>query len=164
MSNFAASRMSDDNWATPRDLYDALDAEFHFTDDPCPLDPDITIDGLTREWGDVCFMNPPYPRPAPWVQRAYEESKRGKTVVALLRGDTSTRWFHEWVLGKAELRFVKGRLHFNGRKAAPFASIIAIYRPDIKCLGCELVWWGSPEDHGECEICGKVADRIEAKE
>ena len=24
-----------DDWATPQDLFDALDAEFHFTLDPC---------------------------------------------------------------------------------------------------------------------------------
>jgi phage N-6-adenine-methyltransferase len=128
MSNFIASRMSDDNWATPQALYDALNAEFHFTDDPCPLDPNVTVDGLMREWGQVCFMNPPYSKPGPWVQRAYEESKRGKVIVGLLRGDTSTRWFHEWVLGKAELRFIKGRLKFNNSKPAPFASIIAVWR------------------------------------
>lgn len=127
MTNFIISRMSDDNWATPKALYDALDAEFHFTDDPCPLDPTVSVDGLNREWGKVCFMNPPYSKPEPWVRRAYEESKQGKVVVALLRGDTSTQWFHNWVLDKADLRFVKGRLKFNARNAAPFASIIAIY-------------------------------------
>ena len=25
------------HWSTPKDLYDSLDAEFHFNDDPCPL-------------------------------------------------------------------------------------------------------------------------------
>jgi site-specific DNA-methyltransferase (adenine-specific) len=127
MSNFALSRMSDDNWATPKELYAVLDAEFHFDDDPCPLDPNVTVDGLAREWGQVCFMNPPYSDPTPWVRRAYEESLKGKIVVGLLRGDTSTRWFHDWVLGKAELRFIKGRLRFNESKPAPFASIIAVW-------------------------------------
>ena len=132
MSDFSLSRMSDDNWATPKELYNVLDAEFHFTDDPCPLDPNISVDGLMREWGTVCFMNPPYSKPEPWVRRAYQESKRGKIVVALLRGDTSTRWFHDWVLGKAQLRFIKGRLRFNDQKPAPFPSIIAVYMPRSK--------------------------------
>jgi len=71
-------------------------------------------------------MNPPYSDPEPWVKRAYKQSLKGKVVVGLLRGDTSTRWFHEWVLGKAQLRFIKGRVCFNG-SPAPFASIIAIW-------------------------------------
>lgn len=125
MSDFTKSRISkSDDWSTPKWLYDKLDIEFHFNDDPCPLKGN---GGLEREWGTSTFMNPPYSKPTPWVKKAYEESLKGKIVVGLLRGDTSTRWFHDWVLGKAELRFVKGRLKFDGKKPAPFPSIIAIW-------------------------------------
>lgn len=128
MSDFTLSRISGtDSWATPKAVYDALDAEFHFDDDPCPIGGE---GGLDRPWGHSVFMNPPYSKPTPWVQKAYEESLRGNTVVGLLRGDTSTRWFHQWVIGKAsEIRFVKGRIRFNNSGPAPFASIIAIWRP-----------------------------------
>jgi phage N-6-adenine-methyltransferase len=127
MSDFTKSHISkSDDWRTPKEVYDALDAEFHFNDDPCPIQGN---GGLDREWGTSTFLNPPYSKPTPWVKKAYEESLKGKAVIGLLRGDTSTRWFHDWVLGKAELRFVKGRIHFNGLKPAPFASIIAIWRP-----------------------------------
>jgi len=127
MSDFTLSKKSDDNWATPKDLYKKLDEEFHFTDDPCPVNGK---GGLEREWGERTFMNPPYSNPTPWVKKAYEESRKGKIIVGLLRGDTSTRWFHDWVLGRAELRFIKGRLRFGDRnKPAPFASIIAIWKP-----------------------------------
>ena len=124
--------MSDD-WATPKEVYAELDKEFHFDDDPCPLHFGGSVfgNGLSREWGKVVFLNPPYSKPAPWVKRAYEESQRGKTVVSLLKGDTSTSWFHDYVLGKAEIRFIRGRLHFVGTVSdrAPFNSIIAIWRP-----------------------------------
>lgn len=132
MSDFTKSRISGhDNWATPREVYAALDAEFHFNDDPCPLyGSDNGGEGLLREWGTSVFMNPPYSNPTPWCEKAVMESRRGKLVVGLLRGDTSTRWFHDWVLPYAELRFIKGRLRFNDTKPAPFPSIIAIWRPD----------------------------------
>ena len=52
---------------------------------------------------------------------------QGKTIVGLLRGDTSTKWFHDWVYPYAELRFIRGRLNF-GPGPAPFSSIIAIWR------------------------------------
>jgi len=74
-------------------------------------------------------VNPPYSEPLPWCERAVAEARRGKTVVMLLRVDTSTRWFHEWVLPFAELRFLRGRLRFDGVHPAPFSSMIAIYRP-----------------------------------
>ena len=124
MSDFTKSRISkSDDWKTPGWLFDELYKEFGFTDDPCPIGGK---DGLIREWGISVFVNPPYSNPTPWVKKAYEQSLMGKTIVCLLRGDTSTRWFHNWVLGKAELRFIKGRLKFNG-KPAPFPSILAIY-------------------------------------
>jgi len=129
MSDFTKSRISkSDSWATPKEVYDELDREFHFNFDPCPLNehPEFGENGLLIEWGTRVFMNPPYSHPEPWVKRAYEQSLKGKLVVGLLRGDTSTNWFHNWVLGKAEIRFVRGRICFND-KPAPFASIIAIW-------------------------------------
>lgn len=134
MSNFAISQVSrHDNWSTPSELYNDLDDEFHFNDDPCPLyGSEETNDGLTREWGSSVFMNPPYSRGQMklWCRKAYQESLKGNLVVGLLRGDTSTAWFHDWVLGKAELRFIRGRIKFGGSKnAPPFPSIIAIWRP-----------------------------------
>ena len=131
MSDFSKSRISrSDDWATPAELYGSLDAEFHFNDDPCPLGGVALEDGLSRPWGKSVFMNPPYSKPGPWVERAYGMSQQGSTVVGLLRGDTSTRWFHDWVLPYAEIRFVRGRIKFNGLPA-PFASIIAVWRPKV---------------------------------
>jgi phage N-6-adenine-methyltransferase len=128
MSKFQLSHMSNDNWRTPAHIYDMLDKEFNFNDDPCPIGGN---DGLERDWGSSTFFNPPYSKPYEWVKKAYLESKKGKVVVGLLRGDTSTRWFHDWVYNKAELRFIKGRLKFNEcGKPAPFPSIIAIWRGD----------------------------------
>ena len=125
MTDFRLSNMSDDHWATPPLFYEKLNVEFDFNDDPCPL---YGQSGLDREWGIRTFMNPPYSNIEPWLRRAYEESRKGKLVVGLLRGDTSTGWFHKWVLGKAEIRFVKGRLKFgSANRPAPFPSIIAIW-------------------------------------
>ena len=129
MSDFSKSHISKtDDHPTPDALYRELDEEFHFNDDPCPLGGVLLEDGLSRAWGSSTYVNPPYSKPLPWCKKAYEESLHGKTVVGLLRGDTSTKWFHEWVLDKAELRFIRGRLNFGGKGPAPFASIIAVWR------------------------------------
>lgn len=50
---------SSDEWTTPQDLYDRLDAEFHFTLDPCATDDNHKCDryctketdGLSLDWG-----------------------------------------------------------------------------------------------------------------
>ena len=115
------------NWKTPKAFYQALDAEFRFDFDPCPPKPDF--DGLSIEWGAVNFVNPPYSQVARWVKKGYQESVKGKTVVFLIPSRTDTRWWHEYVMAAKEIRFIKGRLIFEGSKFnAPFPSCVVIFK------------------------------------
>ncbi len=123
-------RMGDgsNDWATPKDLYEQLDAEFSFDMDPCPYESD-NLDGLIKPWSGTVFCNPPYGKAMKrWVEKCYLEFKRGCTVVALLPAKTDTRWFHSFVWQKAEIRFIKGRLSFNEKGRAPFPSMIVVWR------------------------------------
>lgn len=109
-------------------MYDALNAEFRFTMDPCPLDGDGNgLSLLFCKWrGERVFCNPPYgPQIGEWLKRGQE----AELAVYLIPARTDTRWFHELVLPKAnEIRFVKGRLKFGGAKTgAPFPSMIVVY-------------------------------------
>ena len=74
-------------WITPPELYNKLDAEFHFDFDPCPY-PKPKWDGLEVEWGKSNYVNPPYRKidgsPTAFVRKAIEENKKGKTVVLVL--------------------------------------------------------------------------------
>lgn len=77
------------------------------------------------------FCNPPYGRViGQWVEKAYKESQKPNTlVVMLIPARTDTKWFHDYIYGKAEIRFIKGRLKFGGCKnAAPFPSMVVIFR------------------------------------
>lgn len=80
--------------------------------------------------GERCFCNPPYSEIAAWVKKAYLESSAPKTVIVLLiPARTDTRYFHEYILHRAEVRFIKGRLKFGeATNSAPFPSMIVIYR------------------------------------
>lgn len=102
-----------DKWMTPPKLYKELDDEFDFNYDPCPIDwKEGDEDGLTTEWGTRTFCNPPYSKVAPWIKKASEESKKGKLVVMLINCITDTVAFHEYIYGKHEVRFLKGRVSF----------------------------------------------------
>ena len=77
------------HWSTPVDLYEALDREFGFDDDPCPLGGK---GGLDRPWGKVTYCNPPYGRTiGEWIRKGYEEALCGKRVVFLIPSRTDTR-------------------------------------------------------------------------
>lgn len=128
-----------DQWATPQDFYDKLNSEFHFNLDPCADESNHKCkryftkeqDGLQQNWGGYrVFCNPPYGRDiGKWVEKAYLESKKPNTlVVMLIHARTDTRWFHNWIYGKAEIRFIKGRLKFGDSKnSAPFPSMVVIF-------------------------------------
>jgi hypothetical protein len=105
-----------------------LDAEFGFYFDPCPPEPDF--DGLSVAWGKSNFVNPPYGRELPkWIAKAHTEALLGKTVVLLIPSRTDTRWWHEHVMAADEIRYLKGRITFQGAAhPAPFPSAIAIWR------------------------------------
>ena len=128
---------NNDNWATPKWLYDKLNEEFYFDFDPCPLNADF--DGLTVEWGESNFVNPPYNRidKPKFIRKAYEEWKKGKTCVLLIPSATGTKDFHELILPNAEIRFLKSRVAFAGyntkgefvtNKKGKHDSMIVIFR------------------------------------
>jgi len=48
--------------------------------------------------------------------------------VCLIPSRTDTWWWHNYVMKADEIRFVKGRLHFNDRGPAPFPSAVVIFR------------------------------------
>ena len=115
------------DWETPQDLFDELDEEFDFDLDPCTngenqkCDKYFTKeqDGLKQDWqGHNIFVNPPYGRQIKhWVKKCYEEGqKENTTVVMLIPARTDTRYFHDYIYHKAEIRFIKGRLKFSNSK------------------------------------------------
>ncbi len=135
-------------WATPQDFFDVVNMEFGFTLDPCcthenakaPKFYTLAEDGLTQDWADeVVWMNPPYGRViGDWMQKAYEASRKGATVVCLVPSRTDTRWWHDYAM-KGEIRLLRGRLKFGGAKTnAPFPSALVIFRPPQFALKASL--------------------------
>ncbi len=129
-------------WRTPRQLFAMLDREFGFQVDlACTPENQLCANGLSvnslgiwwTEFPSPQWCNPPYGREiGDWIEKAHRESRSvgGPTIVMLLPARTDTQWFHDHVLGKAEIRFLKGRLYFNdtpnGR--APFPSMVVVFR------------------------------------
>jgi phage N-6-adenine-methyltransferase len=139
MSNMAVHFSSKtDEWATPQDVFDRLDAEFGFELDVCATPENAKCpryytkreNGLLQKWEGVCWMNPPYGREiGQWVKKAYTSALEGATVVCLLPARTDTGWWHDYCM-KGEIRFVRGRLKFGDSKTnAPFPSAVVIFRP-----------------------------------
>ena len=139
--NVALLSSKDMAWTTPRELFDWLNLRFGFTLDPCCV-PETALcakfytpedDGLSQSWrGERVFMNPPYGREVgQWVEKAYNEARKGAFVVGLVPARTDTAWWHNYVIGKASILYLSGRLKFgDAKQSAPFPSVI-------------LIWWGA---------------------
>lgn len=151
--NQLSRRTGHDEWGTPLWLFRQLDAEFRLTLDVCarpglekcskyfsPAD-----DGLVQDWrGQRCWMNPPYSRGqvARWVSRALHftstwPASRRTLVVALLPVSSDADWWHDLV-DRAEIRFIRGRLRFDGvgrGTSSPFPCAIAILTSGLRRPG-----------------------------
>ena len=129
---------NDASWTTPQAFYEQLNREFYFTLDPCATKESAKCskyftpeeNGLLQSWdNERVFMNPPYGREIKfWIKKAAEAKA---IVVCLLPARTDTKWFHEYIYNKAEIRFIKGRLKFGDAKnSAPFPSMIVIFKSE----------------------------------
>lgn len=135
---YSSDRM---DWETPQWLFDELNAEFHFTLDPCANEHNhkcanyftAAEDGLSLSWKDhTVFCNPPYGKEiGKWVHKCRREYEQNKVkVVILIPARTDTKWFHDFVYQKpnTEIRFIKGRLKYgNSANNAPFPSMLVIF-------------------------------------
>jgi phage N-6-adenine-methyltransferase len=127
-------------WTTPKWLFDELSKDFDFDCDVCANDYNslckyyFTEENtcLDKTWHKTNFMNPPYGYGiGKFIKKAYDETKNnGFCTVAVLPARTDTKWFHNYIYGKADIIFVKGRLKFGGGKDnfdAPFPSMLVFW-------------------------------------
>ena len=135
------------DWGTPQEFYNELNTEFSFTLDPCASHENAKCekyyttndDGLAQSWrGERVFCNPPYGRViGKWVKKCAESD--ADVVVMLIPARTDTRWFHDYIYGSAEIRFIRGRLKFTNKSIAdftgnsktspaPFPSMVVVFR------------------------------------
>ena len=140
-----------DEWETPQDLFDRLDAEFNFqidlaasaTNAKCALYYCEKNDAPKQDWihdGQRGWCNPPYSRGlcAKFIAKAAAQRLKGFLTVMLLPARTDTKAFHEHIYDAStwkgrtgiEIRLLPGRLKFSGAKAgAPFPSMLIVFKP-----------------------------------
>ena len=128
------------DYGTPKKEYGHYDAMFGFDLDVCATAENAKCDkyftpednALEQTWTGVCWMNPPYGKDLPkWLEKAYKETRKPRcTVVAFIPASTETKWWHEWVVGKADkVIYHKGRVQFDGAEwPAKYANVAVVYR------------------------------------
>jgi len=116
-----------DSRETPDWLMELFEGWF----DPCPLDINPQVDGLSLDWKDKTYVNPPYSNPSKWVMKAIEENKKGKTIALLIRFDPTTQYFKALLDIGCHIFFCGERLVFKDvlksiSYKSPFPSCLVI--------------------------------------
>jgi site-specific DNA-methyltransferase (adenine-specific) len=141
--------MANDEWQTPKELFDALNKEFYFDVDLCANEENKKCEGWIedvayfvdklkklpadeRPYYKNLFMNPPYSRGNinKCMKAARELSEMGYKVVTLTRFDPSAKWYQDEVHNKArEVRMLKKRVRFIGADGSyPFPCCVTIFQ------------------------------------
>jgi site-specific DNA-methyltransferase (adenine-specific) len=120
-------------------VFAELDAEFHFDLDPCATVANAKcaryftreLDGLAQPRTGRVFLNPPYGQEiGRWMCKARQsvESGEAELCVCLVPARSGSARWHDFA-AKGDVRFLRGRLHFNGGAAgAPFDSAVVVFR------------------------------------
>lgn len=107
-----------DDWATDPNYLKTVTSRIGEYFDPCPWHHDLILwDGLKIDWKEVNFINPPYSEPNKtfFVNKAIEESKKGKLCFMLLPVSTSTKLYHNIIKPNMKKQdFVFKRIPFIG--------------------------------------------------
>jgi len=143
-----------DLWATPQFVFDYLNREFGFvmdlaassTNTKCPFYFDESANSLSKQWPAVPgWLNPPYSKIGPWVEKSAVAHLHGTTVVMLVPADPSVEWFRTAWLSAHEMRFISGRLAFiSAETGKPVSgnnkgSVIIIWRPGARTTDGPIV-------------------------
>lgn len=150
--------MGNDNYRTPDYVFDYYDKQYHFVCDVAASDDDFKCkthwtkedDGLSKYWFSSNFCNPPYSKKngnylGDWVFKGNSESRLyKKTTLFILPLGFTSKWFNDYVKGKARIELPDERICFiNPETGKPAKqprndNMIVIYGPGIE-PGIEIV-------------------------
>jgi phage N-6-adenine-methyltransferase len=145
-----------DDRATTPEVFDPLNARFHFTIDvaasalntKCERYYTIEDDGLAQSWaGERVWCNPPHSNIEPWVAKAWNAWSKGAELIVMLlpANRTEQGWWQREVEPHRDkgfslrVEFLSGRLRF----LAPGA--LEIKPNERPPYGCCLLIWGRNE-------------------
>ena len=130
------------DWGTPPHVFEYFNAKYQFQLDAaarkdnalCDRFIGPETDALSVPWdASTIWLNPPYGRGVgKWLEKAYDESKRGSTIGVLIFARTDTRWWHDFVMKANVIFLIKGRLKFvdgegNAKSPATAPSCFVVF-------------------------------------
>lgn len=128
---------------TPINLFNKINQEFNFEFDLAASQENALCskfftqsdDGLKQKWNGVCWLNPPYgdksSKMVDWIKKAYNDTQNNPNlvIVMLIPARTNTKWFHQYCMKSAELKFICGRPKFgNSKHGLPQPLVLVVFK------------------------------------
>jgi phage N-6-adenine-methyltransferase len=135
---FEQTETTSDDYYTPKWIFDTLKLHFdldvasppHATNVPCDRYFTQADDGLAQDWHGRVFMNPPFSKPRPWVERWLEHSNG----VALLP-TAKSNWFTDTMWrSNAKIAILPSNMKFSNGSILYCCALWAIGDDNIEAL------------------------------
>lgn len=114
-----------DDWKTPSKMYEFFINKCGFIDTFKYHDTENQFNKIY--YNENIYMNPPFSKMKEVTKYIHELVANGNFIILLIPARTDTKYFHELLKLNPEITFIKGRLHYNDSKSAPFPSIILTF-------------------------------------
>ena len=118
-----------DHWATPKKIYDEHIRNGYIDYNPLNSHIEPFYKDAHRYENQNIFINPPFSilNKREWIVTIIQLVIRKNHIKLLLPARVDTKQFHSLLEMGFKSQFIKGRLHYNDSKPAPFPSIWLIY-------------------------------------
>lgn len=113
-----------DNWRTPTKIYEAF-IEKNYID--CFKYEAKENEMLNNYYDKKLFINPPFSKMKEVTKWVIKQKENGNKIALLIPARTDTKYFHDLIEYNPLIIFIKGRLHYNDSKSAPFPTILLIF-------------------------------------
>jgi len=129
-------------YRTPKDFIKVVNDEFPIafdlasSDDNCIVPAHFTVkdDALSQSWptDGWNWLNPPFNNIGRWARKCREQLEyEGVRTLFLVPASVGSNWYRDYVHSVAEVRFLNGRLTFEGHTTCyPKDLMLAIFEED----------------------------------
>jgi len=126
-------------YETPDEIFIPLHKEFNFKLDGCASKTNHKVDNyyskeddcFTKNWNTTTWVNPEFYTVRKFIKKAYEDSEKFNTTIAILcMVKSNTNWWRDYVMKSKQVRFINQKIQFKGtEQGLRFPCCIVIFTP-----------------------------------
>ena len=110
-----------DNWKTPTEIYNRF-MELGYKDTFKYESKENELEN--NYYNEKLFINPPFSKMKKITEWIIKQLEQHNEILLLIPSRTDTEYFHRLLTYNPIIYMIKGRLHYNDSKSAPFPTLL----------------------------------------